>query len=185
MKTYDYIITLRSRNLAVIDRISEFMLLIVILGLSYTLIVSEFVPASWITIGVIAFVIGWIIFVKSEQKKNQRPYYRRALLVAGVGIWYLFPTGFFIGATYLLAALLEGQAKFPQEIAFDNDNIVFNSLPKRYYRWDEISNVILKDNLLTIDFKNNKLVQKEIESAVSIKEEQLFNDFCKTNLIKN
>lgn len=51
-----------------------------------------------------------------------------------------------------------------------------------FYDWDKLENVVLKDNLLTIDFKTNKLVQAEIEESKDIIEEHNFNQFCKEYL---
>ena len=48
--------------------------------------------------------------------------------------------------------------------------------------WDQFNNVILKDNLLTLDFKNNQLLQLEPDAAATINE-QLFNDFCTKYLL--
>lgn len=106
------------------------------------------------------------------------PFFRLALVFAAWG-WYLQPNGLFPALVYLLAAFLEGQVKFPQEVAFDPTEVVVNSFPKKHYQWSELANVVLKDNLLTIDFKNNKLVQKETDGSISAREEEEFNDFCR------
>lgn len=47
------------------------------------------------------------------------------------------------------------------------------------YQWNEFSNIILKDNLLTLDFKNNKLIQVSIDEKQKAIDENAFNDFCK------
>lgn len=57
------------------------------------------------------------------------------------------------------------------------------NFPVKKYTWDEFANVILKDNLLTLDFKNNRLLQAEIEVA-DINEEA-FNTFAKQQLAKH
>ena len=44
------------------------------------------------------------------------------------------------------------------------------------------SNVILKDSVLTLDFKNNKFFQVEIDSATA--NEDAFNTFAKAQLAK-
>ena len=49
------------------------------------------------------------------------------------------------------------------------------------YPWSQFNNIILKDNLLTLDFKNNQLLQLEPDSTATINE-QTFNDFCKSFL---
>ncbi|OYY22402.1 MAG: hypothetical protein B7Y69_06810, partial [Sphingobacteriia bacterium 35-40-8] len=57
-----------------------------------------------------------------------------------------------------------------------------NSFPKKHILWEELNNVVIKDGLLTIDFKNNKLLQKEIQSGSNAKDEQDFNEFCRNKL---
>ena len=47
------------------------------------------------------------------------------------------------------------------------------------YPWNDFSNVILKDNLLTLDFKNNKLVQVNTDENQALADETVFNDYCK------
>ena len=81
-----------------------------------------------------------------------------------------------------MAAALEKQVKFPVEIAFDDNEIVRNSFPKKYYYWNELNNVVIKDGMLTIDLKNNQLIQKEIEDSGSVKTEKDFNEYCRERL---
>lgn len=46
------------------------------------------------------------------------------------------------------------------------------------FPWSEMDNVILKDNLLTIDFKTNKIIQVEIAESGKAVDEAAFNLFC-------
>lgn len=46
------------------------------------------------------------------------------------------------------------------------------------YHWQQLDNVILKDNLLTLDFKSNKIIQAEIIAINETGEEKIFNEFC-------
>lgn len=48
------------------------------------------------------------------------------------------------------------------------------------YQWNDFSNVVLKDNLLTLDFKNNKLIQLNIDEGKTTIDEEEFNCYCKT-----
>lgn len=48
------------------------------------------------------------------------------------------------------------------------------------YPWSQFNNIILKDNLLTLDFENNQLLQLEPDSTTI--NEQTFNDFCESFL---
>ena len=64
-------------------------------------------------------------------------------------------------------------------VLFFDDRIVYPSFPKRTIPWQDLNNVILKDTVLTIDLKNNKVYQNEIISPTS---EIDFNEFCETQL---
>lgn len=46
------------------------------------------------------------------------------------------------------------------------------------YPWRDMDNVILKDDLLTVDFKSNKLIQAEVTEINENVDEKKFNDFC-------
>jgi hypothetical protein len=70
-------------------------------------------------------------------------------------------------------------------VQFYTDRIIYPSFPSRVMQWNEINNIILKDGLLTIDFKNNKLLQKEIIENNSPINEKEFNDFCNQQLSKS
>ncbi len=63
-----------------------------------------------------------------------------------------------------------------------NENCVMRmNFPAAEYSWNKLSNVILKDNILTIDFNNNKLIQAEIENEGNI-DETNFNKFVQACL---
>ena len=181
MKVYDFIIVFKRPSYRWVDTVSQLMLVFAVSIFTFSLSIAVFNKASVFLIFLIAaIIVSWMIAYK-DQKKRKMPFYRIAIFFAAIG-WFLQPGGKWVAIIYLLAALLEKQVKFPQEVAFDENEIVFNSLPKKYYNWSNISNVVLKDGILTIDFQNNKLIQKEIESYTSAKEEQEFNEFCLTML---
>ena len=78
---------------------------------------------------------------------------------------------------------MEYQAKYPLEIGFSNDEIVLNTLFKKIYRWPDLNNVVLKDGLLTMDFKNNRLFQKvAFDEDEMDADEAEFNAYCQRQL---
>jgi len=87
-----------------------------------------------------------------------------------------------VGLPVLLLALLEKQARFALEIGFTSDRIVFNTLFKRRFRWTDFSNIMLKEGLLTLDFKNNKIFQKETIDEDGDADEDEFNEYCRKQL---
>jgi len=65
----------------------------------------------------------------------------------------------------------------------DRESIVYPSFPKRIILWNELQNIVLKDGILTIDFRNNKLIQQDLDEEVTVNEKE-FNEFCKQQLSK-
>ena len=78
---------------------------------------------------------------------------------------------------------LSSLAITPVTFAFSSADIKKTRVPLKKYKWDELSNVMLKDNMLTLDFKTNKLLQAEIANK-NINEEA-FNTFAQEQLNKN
>lgn len=65
---------------------------------------------------------------------------------------------------------------------YEND-IVYPSVPKKSIKWQDLNNLLLKDGLLTIDLKNNKLMQQEIDPLGGKIDEKEFNTFCRQQLL--
>ena len=80
---------------------------------------------------------------------------------------------------YTLSAI----ALTPITLAFTSTDVKKTGFPFKKYLWDQFANVVLKDNMLTLDFKNNKLLQAEIASTNII--EEAFNTFAKEQLAKH
>jgi hypothetical protein len=57
------------------------------------------------------------------------------------------------------------------------------SFSAKNYEWTVFNNIILKDGLLTLDFKNNKVLQLELDTNTEANEKQ-FNDFCSQKIIR-
>jgi hypothetical protein len=110
--------------------------------------------------------------------------YRYWLLLSAVGWFALTATPWF-GSIFVLFSFLEYQAKRPLEIGFDDDRIVINNIVRQRYDWSAFNNVILKDGLLTLDFKNNRLLQKEVadDEEEDDADEEEFNAFCRSRLV--
>jgi hypothetical protein len=188
MRVFDYIIVCKSPDYKNVDRISQFMLFISVVAFSNSIYLGLF-PKPALIVAILTSFVSWWIFCVFQRKSGKIPYYRLSLLLASWG-WFLQPNGLLIAGIFLIGALFERQVKFPYEVAFDPTGIVINTFPKKYYSWTLIQNALIKDDLMTIDFKNNKLIQKQINEPVSISITAEFNAFCaqqitNSNLIKS
>ncbi len=188
MKVYDYIIELKRPGYVVVDMVSRFMLMLSVAVFGYTIYLVH--ATNWFSIMMASLVTGivaWWAYCYSQQKKGKMPFYRLGLLIALIG-WVALarmnslPLFYFIASLFFVAVISEKQVKFPRELAFDDAGIIINSLPKKTYPWSAVTNVVLKDRILTVDLKNNKLIQQETESDTTAAEEQEFNEFCRLKL---
>ncbi len=69
-----------------------------------------------------------------------------------------------------------------EKIIVSEKNIILPGLSgDRIVEWNQLSNVIKKNDLLTIDFKNNRLIQVQVINADHIGEDE-FNQFCQQQL---
>jgi len=55
----------------------------------------------------------------------------------------------------------------------------------RKIQWAAVANMILKDGLLTIDMKNNRIIQQYIDDAKTKVDQQEFNEFCRQHLVSS
>ena len=84
-------------------------------------------------------------------------------------------------AVYLIVTMVKGKTT---TVHFSNEEVNLTRVFKTVtFSWTEMDNVILKDNLLTIDFKTNKIIQVEILPNSPMIDETEFNLFCKENLV--
>ena len=84
---------------------------------------------------------------------------------------FYIPIIFFI----LILSVLEYRAIHLIPSVDLSSHLVFNGLIKKKYAWSEIEFMVLKDGLLSIHFKSNRLFQKEITNELK---EAEFNDWC-------
>jgi hypothetical protein len=145
--------------------------------------------ADWATLPNLYFlaaviILYWLVYCFIRNRNDKPVFYRFALFVAACG-WYLNkPDGTMISIFYLIACVIEKPLKVTPKVAFDVDEIVLNTFPQKKYNWNQVNNVIIKDGILTIDLKNNKLMQKDVDADISEADEQDFNDFCREQLKK-
>jgi hypothetical protein len=86
-------------------------------------------------------------------------------------------------AVYIIVTIVKGKRT---TVLFSDEGIQLTRVFKTaVFLWTEMDNVILKDNLLTIDFKTNKIIQVEIAEQSTAVDEMAFNLFCKMHVIAN
>ena len=85
---------------------------------------------------------------------------------------------YWVTALCLLLGIVYQAAMQKITFIFKKEGILKINFPKREIEWETLQNVVLKDQILTIDFKNNRIIQGEINSLKEINEEN-FNRFVR------
>lgn len=173
---YDFLITLKKQNYKVVDQVSQLMYVFVLLVFGTYFYHYPKTGAAYLYFAA-AIILTWI-FTIIKKNKSGTAFFRFGLFISAAG-WFFVPyKNIWLGVLYAIAGLLEKLVKFPQEIGFSENEISLNTFTQKILQWNEVNNVLIKDGLITIDHKNNKLFQKEIEGYVSADIEKEFNDFC-------
>lgn len=107
------------------------------------------------TTGIVLALVGWVV----------------------LGFWW-------VGIIMLGLSAFAEIVSANKQICFNTKEIITTTLFGKAYQWNSLQNVVLKDGLLTMDFKNNKLLQVLINQEINPEQEQEFNDFCQHCLLK-
>jgi hypothetical protein len=183
MKPFE--ITLKNEKLKQYDRIALFII-IINLALFIYLAVSTEIKSIRIaaimggSLIIIALAIEYfLVYIKRNEDSPYKVYAEYAIAFAWfqIGYWWIALLIFLLGTLYLIS-------KRPLLVSVIKETITYPSFPKQKLAWSELNNIILKDGLLTIDLKNNSLIQQPIDETKTSINEAEFNDFCREQLNK-
>ena len=83
----------------------------------------------------------------------------------------------------LLLAVTAGMAFFAlrkQVIIINESGVAYPSFPAKFFTWDVVTQVLLKDDMLTIDLQNNQLYQFLLpQTTLGNIDVDAFNSFCR------
>lgn len=105
------------------------------------------------------------------------------LAVCGV---ILFTLGTYtLGILLLLMALFGMLMRRNPRVVVDEKGVKVTGTWVTFYKWEKFERVLLKDGMLTLDFRNNRLFQEQLlpDSSAAVDEND-FNIFCE-NMIAN
>ncbi|GGH66409.1 hypothetical protein HNQ91_001878 [Filimonas zeae] len=178
-----FVFTLPQKRLRTYNVIADLMLLFSVA--EFAMIIYHYPQTTPVMVYsiLIAGIISFRVYSQIKKRKaHTLPAVAPAFGMAAAGWLYPGLGNVFVALLYVAAGLLEKKAKTPQQISFTTNNISITGFPEKKLEWATFSNVVLKDNLLTLDYRNNKLFQAEIPYNVSAEEESRFNAFAAAQL---
>ncbi len=134
---------------------------------------------GWPMLGAL-LLIGTFELLRYRREKKLLPL-GVLILIAGISWasagWYLLLfLNLALGALYWIS-------RRQMTVTVSEESIVYPSFPSKFLKWGDVNNVVLKDDMLTIDLKNNKIYQHLIEYPANEVNEPEFNDFCRRQLM--
>ena len=159
-----------------------FALVISLAGFTFFLFFNEwFVEAA----GAIILVLVYLLTRYYRQKKRKATYLfdDQGYFLFLLCLTWLGLEKFLIAGICFLLGLVYFAAMQKIVFVFSKEGIAKMNFPKKEIKWNTLDNVVLKDGILTIDFKNNHIIQGEIVFNKNISE-IAFNDFV-ADQVKN
>jgi hypothetical protein len=130
----------------------------------------------------IVIMIGLAVFIPFYVKSKDVKIETSIIFIILMTVW--ISTGYWWVAIINFVFEIFQIAALRNLIYVTDKTIIVPYVMEKTVDWNEVNNVILKDGLLTIDFKNNKLFQQLILNSDEDINEKEFNDFCRQQLNK-
>jgi hypothetical protein len=135
-------------------------------------------PLLYVVLAIIAIIV---VYYSKEQREKPRLYVLFLIIILG---WINSRTYWWVAIPILIFMILDGIARRELIVKVFADKIIYPSWPPSEIKWQELNNVIIKDRVLTIDFKSDKLIQQLIDEKNTQIDEKEFNAFCQQQLNK-
>lgn len=136
--------------------------------------------------GLICIILAASIIVLREKMPAHRLTGPGVLIVMLAIAAYWLALGYWGAAIVvaILAILYNGVNKVP-EVIVTKEQILYPSFPVRTIEWATVSNLVLKDGLLTIDLRNNHIIQQPVQVSANTATEREINEFCREQIARN
>lgn len=179
---YDYVVVLKNNHKKTIEKTGWLFSILSILLLSVNIYYNQ---KEWLQYAFLLTIIFLTVSNIYDQKRKKSFRFGIVIIIAGIGILMHSTLPNSIGWLFILAGLSEKKLLQNREIGFSKNEIKENGLFGKKIRWEDLNQVIIKDDILTIDFKNNKLIQAETDDEDDDEYEvgdDEFNTYCRNRI---
>lgn len=152
------------------------MLTLNFLGFGYVFLRTFGLASLFAIAGLVLTTPAWLYYIIN--KKHFKTPILETTFIASSILWLYFGN-IWMGILLMLFSIIGLFTNKKPSITFLQNEIIFPSFPQKKYSWKEIEQVIWKDDILTLDLKNNNLFQFKIENDFAQKFPiNEFNEFC-------
>lgn len=173
-------ITLKNEKIRLYHRLSLLILLINVILFVFLAIFSaekHIRYSSLATLVLLAAILGIKYYIRNTPYRfGYHPFFFFLMLA------WVQNQNYWVAGGMLLFHLLYTFSIRKMVLFVNKENIRYPSFPVKTITWNQVVNVILKDDLLTINMKNNKFFQQFIDDPNNTINQQDFNEFCQQQL---
>jgi hypothetical protein len=178
----EFNLTLKNDKLKLYNRLNLFIIIALTFLYIYFGFFAQKNTTNLFTKFTLALMVLVLVIWGYFQNTKDKKYFEVYIFSLVLG-WIWLKLYWLAGATFLLGILFSYASK-RKIVFFSASDIVYPSFPLKKINWGKLNNCLLKDGLLTIDFKNNKIIQQAIDESKTSVNEKEFNDFCQQQLNK-
>jgi hypothetical protein len=179
---HDYVVVLRNDHKHSIEKTGWLLSVLILMLLGFSIYLSSNSTLLYITLFITLslFISNWF-----EKRKKKNLLFKPILIAGGLGLCTASSLPVIIGVLLILCGLIENNILQKKEFGFSKNTIQENGFFGKKIKWNQLNRVILKDDVLTIDYKNNKIFQAYIDDEEDDDYEvgtEEFNAYCQ-NLV--
>ncbi len=177
---FPYVVVLKKKHSRPVELISLLATFIFILLLVYKLLTGT---ENWIFLALTIFGFSGLLVYNVNQFRRGK---KTDMLISFTALASFFFLPLSASLLFLTLAFTRFLSTKKEEIGFADDHIVFKSVFSKKIRWEDLNNAMIKDGILTLDYKNNKIFQAETDDDEDeedyIVSEEEFNAWCSHQL---
>ena len=178
-----FAIEIPNERLKTYKKVAFIILTLNFLGFGYVFIRIIGNSAFIAVTALILNAIPWLYYLLNK-KHIKSPVIEFVLIASGIS-WVYFGN-IWMGIMLLLFAVMSFFTNKKTIVTVNVEGVTYPSFPVKKYIWTEIIQVLCKDDILTIDLKDNKLLQLNIDkSFAEVFNANEFNEFCRLQKEKN
>lgn len=176
----DYTITLKNEKSVLYNRLG---VLFILANVFFFMYLALFAIEKKIQTGSIALLVllSFIFLLQQYFKRSRWSFGLHPYFFILMFSWINHEI-YWMTAIILILDLLHTTATMKKLVFVSKAYILYPSVPQKKIQWSALNNIILKDGLLTIDFKNNRIIQQLTDETSGAVNEKEFNDFCRQQL---
>lgn len=178
-----YSIEIPNEKLATYRVVTFIIAIINLLAFGYIIFyTNDAAIISTLYIGFIVSLFALILFFIKQYGRLFKSFRIEIAFIISGCIW-MISANYLLGFLLLLFAFFGLIANKKPVINFTKEQIQYPSFPEKVFLWPDVDFVILKDDILTIELKNNQLfqftLQKQVANGIDA---AAFNLFCNQQL---